>query len=385
MRRLLAFLLLWLFTTPVYAACTNLYQTHVVNLTNNVPLPGASVTVYLYGTTTKATLYDLTCTPISNPMTADSSALATFKADGANEYQVQWQSGTYVSASYYYFPSTYTPGATSAVGFYATGAYVSGFTSGLYMDYASSYGRFSVGTSAGFKWYTGGVATTLLGTLDTTGQLSTIGGFLAPAGTTTIAPIKLQSGTNLTTAAAGAIEYDGNVIYGSPAASSRGIIPTQYALVLSSTNTLANSTTIQPLFDGGGGPANGGVTLPVGTYWYSLSFALSSVTSLTHSLTLTYGGTATIASIEYMGVGNDGSVALVPTGTSTTQTLHSAGSTLTSYKQTVFGVMRVSVAGTLIPQITMGTNSSAAVVATNGFLILHPLGSDTFTYVGNWN
>ena len=39
-------------------------------------------------------------------------------------------------------------------------------------------------------------------------------GVALSAGTTTVAPLNFVSGTNLTTATAGAIEYDGKVFYG---------------------------------------------------------------------------------------------------------------------------------------------------------------------------
>ena len=48
------------------------------------------------------------------------------------------------------------------------------------------------------------------------------GGMTIAAGTTSVAPINLAAGTNLTTATAGAHEYDGSVFYQTPVASNRG-------------------------------------------------------------------------------------------------------------------------------------------------------------------
>ena len=64
-------------------------------LTSSV-LPGASVTVYLTGTTTKALLFAYPSgSPIANPMTADSNGLATFEVS-PGAYDIVAQSGSYV-------------------------------------------------------------------------------------------------------------------------------------------------------------------------------------------------------------------------------------------------------------------------------------------------
>ena len=66
------------------------------NAHSNAPLPGASVSVYVTGTTSLAALFDAAATPIPNPMTADSNGLAVFKvADGT--YDIVAASGAYVS------------------------------------------------------------------------------------------------------------------------------------------------------------------------------------------------------------------------------------------------------------------------------------------------
>ena len=56
-----------------------------------------------------------------------------------------------------------------------------------------------------------------------TGNLLNItgGDITLPAGTATAAPLTFTSGTNLTTPAAGALEYDGTAFYATPAANAR--------------------------------------------------------------------------------------------------------------------------------------------------------------------
>lgn len=62
----------------------------------NTPLPGASVSVYQTGTTTFASLYNSSGSPITNPMTADVNGYAVFKvADGT--YDIEASSGAYTA------------------------------------------------------------------------------------------------------------------------------------------------------------------------------------------------------------------------------------------------------------------------------------------------
>jgi hypothetical protein len=68
-----------------------------------------------------------------------------------------------------------------------------------------------------------------------------------PTGTSSIAPLKFISGTNLTTPVAGTIEYDGKLFYGTPKVNNttagRGLLPSQYLIANSSSVTNAFSVT----------------------------------------------------------------------------------------------------------------------------------------------
>ena len=57
-------------------------------------------------------------------------------------------------------------------GFYSTGSYSGSYTDGIVTDYTTGTGRFSVGTSDGFAWYNGGVASSSLMALSSAGLLS---------------------------------------------------------------------------------------------------------------------------------------------------------------------------------------------------------------------
>jgi hypothetical protein len=138
---------------------------------------------------------------------------------------------------------------------------------------------------------------------------------LLGAGTTAVAPIKLTSGTNLTTPAAGALEYDGTAYYATQnATQGRGVIPTSQYYYLSSANNNVNS--FGQIF-----PSTL-ITLDAGFYTfeaeiyyflntsayqgYSFYFSAGAVANInifclnsgTAGLAITYGGTAT----PYFGV-----------------------------------------------------------------------------------
>jgi len=80
-------------------------------------------------------------------------------------------SGTF---SYTNTPSLGAITATSvnASGFVSTAVYAGSFTDGIIMDYTTGTGRFSVGASDGFAWYTGGLANTSIATLSSAGAFT---------------------------------------------------------------------------------------------------------------------------------------------------------------------------------------------------------------------
>lgn len=208
----------------------------------------------------------------------------------------------------------------------------------------------------------------------------------ASAGT---APLELQTGTLNTTAEIGAVEFDGTAFYSSMAASTRGVMPSEQIIVLTSNNTLTSQTAAQPIFDGGGGPTNGAVTLPVGTYQYECSYAATGLSATSGSFGFALGGTAT-KTFSYQALASKAGTALttpmatVSTFGSAAITTLVANSTGTVANLVVKGIMRVTVTGTVIPQVSL-TVASAAVVQTNSYFKVSPIGSATVVSVGNWS
>ena len=206
------------------------------------------------------------------------------------------------------------------------------------------------------------------------------------AGTATVAPINLTAGTNLTTAVAGSIEYDGTNFYTTPLSTQRGVALSEQYTALSSNYTLTSQTAAQKLFNA---TANGAVTLAVGTYEFECNFALTGMSATSGSFGFALGGTATftqgwtsIAAVQ---------ATSLATATSPQITFNSAASTTLATAGTgtfgnahIMGIIRVTVAGTVIPQVSL-TVAAAAVVQANSFIRIRSIGVSTSANIGNWS
>jgi len=119
------------------------------------------------------------------------------------------------------------------------------FTSGSLADFAigmtSNSIWFSCGNNAGiygFEWYGG---STLAMTLKGNGLLTLTNTLNLKAGTTTIGPLKFSSGTNLTTAVAGTMEYNGTNLFFTRSGTTREGILTQSAVT---TEVIVSDTSV---------------------------------------------------------------------------------------------------------------------------------------------
>lgn len=202
----------------------------------------------------------------------------------------------------------------------------------------------------------------------------------ATAGT---APIKLTSGTNLTTAEAGAVEYDGTVATLTPNTSlGRAIIATPvYTLGASPSTTLTLNTNV-PLFPA----ANDTITLPIGTYLIDTAFQITvatSTVSATVALNMAGGGTATgtvswtaHSSITAGGSANLFRVASAAIGTNAVVTAASAVAGRV-YIVNARGIMRITAAGTIIPSVQWSATLTSGVLTwePSNHMIITPLSS----------
>jgi hypothetical protein len=231
-----------------------------------------------------------------------------------------------------------------------------------------------------------------------------------PAGTATTAPLTFTSGTNLTTAAAGAVEYDGNAFYATAVASARQQVDAEQFTIASAdsatyNNTGLDSASASPVFTTTmGGSANGAVSLAAGkVYVFEGCYNLTNTGTTAHTWAVLFGGTATFTASAHQVFGISTTTANTPAtgsltgfGTGTDLTFGGSGivATASSTSATeqvmiqVTGTLVVNAAGTLIPQLKAsarpGASGTPGVVVKRGtfFRIWEMSSSAT---VGNWS
>ena len=203
------------------------------------------------------------------------------------------------------------------------------------------------------------------------------------------APLKLTAGTNLTSAEAGAIEYDGGVFYSSPTNSSRGVSPSEFLVALAADNTGVNNTSAQQVF-------NNGITLSSSTsYMFEGQYIIRSTGNNSASIGTSFllGGGASIASITYTAVASKNDVANVHNGVRNSYVTTVNNTTLTDadidndYIIIILkGIVRVNTGGTFTPRYQFSNAPGAApVVLANSYFKIYPIGTNSVTNVGNWN
>jgi len=187
------------------------------------------------------------------------------------------------------------------------------------------------------------------------------------AGTATVAPLEFNSGTNLTTPVAGAVEYDGTIMSATSNTNfRRGTIPlTNYTSGTGTTLGTNTESTLQVLLPA----ANDTITLSIGTYFLDTTFIVTrgaSTTSATARLNILGTGNA---------AGNFSGMSLsAPTSGGTTgafsfdgvninvSNVLTAASTTSGgvYQITLRGLLKVTTSGTIIPQYNLSANINGA-------------------------
>jgi hypothetical protein len=222
--------------------------------------------------------------------------------------------------------------------------------------------------------------------LNSTGQLR-VKGLLAQAGTATLAPLQLTSGTNLTSASAGAVEYDGVSFYATPSSGTgRTVVDTfGYYAVGATPRSLSSATGAQSAF-GVGYTVQGSTA-----YQFEIVLTLTMGTTTSRTTGFNFGGTATLTSgfLTAVTVVNATGASTAPTMAFTTtpgtNLVLNSSSTTAGLTTRITGVLRVNAGGTIIPQVAFsaapgGTNT----VNTNSFMFIRPIGTNTATSVGAW-
>jgi len=212
------------------------------------------------------------------------------------------------------------------------------------------------------------------------------------AGTASVAPFNLTSGTNLTTATAGAVEYDGTVFYGTPQGTQRGVIPGMQFFRLNANLLGANATGAQNIF-------GVSVTLSASTvYAFEAMYYFNKTAGTTsHTLGIGYGGSATLNSVLWGGLSFDGSTVLPTRANSGTSQIASASATnlaitgaIASAASTSFssikGIVSINGGGTFTPQYTLSAAPGGAYsTMANSYFLIYPIGaSGSNVNVGTW-
>lgn len=323
------------------------------------PLNGGKVYTSITGTTTPlATFVDaIGVTPAANPIILDSQGRAQIWASGTYRFRV-------------------TDSANNAIG--PNG----GITDGIVILNAGGDMTKSVYDAAN-------ISQQVVGT--TAVQSMTNKSIYYTAGNATVAPITLFGGANLTIAGAGAIEYDGKVIYATPQSTQRGIITSEQVFSLNAALAGANVTTAQDIF-------GVGVTLSSSTqYVFEATCNLSKSAGVTsHTISNLFGGTATLNSISYTQTSGTSvtsfvagfggifmSAPQVATAIVITGAIASAAS---FYVMRVTGIISVNAGGTFRPQYQLSAAPGGAYSTTAGSTFrIYPVGaSGSNINVGAW-
>lgn len=242
---------------------------------------------------------------------------------------------------------------------------------------------------------TGGNIVSSAGQISTGGNVSggNVIGLIRPsAGSASQPPVKLTSGTNTSTAAAGAVEYDGVVFYGTATTSNRGVLPAEQFIALVNDYVANDSASAQKVFNS---PTNGAITLDASTTYrfegvYYISRALG---SNSHTLSTLFATGGTLTSITYTADTTSTASNILGTvsriyGTSATAVVVTAASTATNEQITVVikGMVRTNAAGTFTPQIQYSSAPGGApTILKNSYFRMIPVGTSSVASVGNWS
>jgi hypothetical protein len=211
----------------------------------------------------------------------------------------------------------------------------------------------------------------------------------AVTATASTAPLKFTSsaGTVLTTAEAGAVEYDGKVVFITPEASNRGVAPAvHYITLVSDYTTVSGSTALQKMFNSS---TNGALTVGGSTtYFFECEFTLATLSGTSGSFSFGLLGTATYTRVKYWSLAKKAtagaSAPLMTVGTAATATALVTNNTTTSGSAMIRGKLTIGSGGTIIPAFAI-SQASAAVVQTDSSFRIWAAGTNTEVEIGNWS
>ncbi|MEI7631996.1 MAG: hypothetical protein WCJ60_01590 [bacterium] len=204
------------------------------------------------------------------------------------------------------------------------------------------------------------------------------------------APLNMTAGSLLTTPEDGALEMDADCFYATVDSGNRGVVTTKHFIRLDSAYTLTNSTAKQKLFNS---TTNGRLTLETGTYLFECLIYLTSMsaTSGNAKWSLLGAGGATLGTILQIVTGQDGLAdsivaqsGLFEIQEAVTVTNQHTANVSTAMGSLIKGTFEVTVAGSIVPSISL-TTASAGSVNAGSYFTCERIGSTTVASVGQWD
>jgi hypothetical protein len=146
-----------------------------------------------------------------------------------------------------------------------------------------------------------------------------------------------------------------------------------------------NNNSVQQWF-----PTTGAVAVEASTSYEFEGQLLQTNGTTSHTVAISFAGTATLTSIEYVSWFAPSLVNATITTGNTTQVNQAAATIVTPAITTagtviqIRGIVRINAAGTLIPQFTFSAAPGAGNTLANTFFKLRKIGNDTNTAQGTW-
>jgi hypothetical protein len=202
-----------------------------------------------------------------------------------------------------------------------------------------------------------------------------------------------NSGTNSTTATAGAMEYDGKVPMFTHAAGERGVVATEQWIRLHANFTLPSvgANVLTPLFNT---PTNGRITLAGNTtYHFKTQFSVTGLGTSNGVVAFGCTTTGTINNIQWKATGvkassfsASGTMSNVLSSTFASTPYTPANANVGTWCEAE-GEFECGTGGcTLVPSFAQVTASVAtSVVGSGAWFHIYPIGGDTQTSLGNWD
>jgi hypothetical protein len=163
-----------------------------------------------------------------------------------------------------------------------------------------------------------------------------------------------------------------------------GIVVGEQLITLTSAYTLASQTPAQKMFNAS---ASGALNVQPGLYFFECLYTLSAMSATSGSFGFAFSGTATRAEL-WRALANK---AVLATAAAPQASVNTAANTALATATTatvgwaeIKGKVRITAAGTLIPQVSLGVAAAAQVGVDSHFRIWSP-GLNTTTNIGNWS